>query len=126
MNEIKESCSEEYHLLNDMKILSQKIMEESSNEFYNQDSFKDLMSKLILCLSNKRQVMSYEFKQSGLLRTLECLLTKTPKEVQRLIVEEEAREKGEEIKDSEKNQFEMAGVAGKKKLIRKKEARAYL
>jgi len=64
-----------------MKVLAVKIKEEAMQESYNESSFKDLMSKLAMCLANKRHVMSFEFKESGLLQALEYLLTHTPRQL---------------------------------------------
>mmetsp|Transcript_39169 Transcript_39169/g.37535 ORF Transcript_39169/g.37535 Transcript_39169/m.37535 type:complete len:100 (+) Transcript_39169:1798-2097(+) len=98
---MKEHCAEEFQLFNDMKVLSQKIMEEASCPHYNEDQFKDLMAKLVKCLSNNRRIMTYEFRESGLLHALECLLTRTPKEVHSMILQEKAKESGEEMKQSD-------------------------
>jgi len=79
------------------------------------------MGKLVKCFS--KRVMSYEFRESGLLSALECLLTRSPREVKNLLQKEQAKASGEEYKQSDSM---IMKDAKKDKTLSKKEARAYL
>ena len=68
-----------------MKTLAERIKEEAGSEVYNEGKFKELMNNLVMCLTNKRHVMSYEFKESNLLGALEFLLTFSPRQVKTLV-----------------------------------------
>lgn len=50
-----------------LKNLSKDIIEEAKTEVFNFERIKALMKQLAEVLTNKRQVMNYEFKESGLL-----------------------------------------------------------
>ncbi len=56
------------------------------------------MKLLAECLTNKRNIMNYEFKQSGLLEAISLFLTQSPKQVQAYC---DKLKMGEEMKENE-------------------------
>lgn len=50
-----------------LKNLAKDITEEAKSENFNIDKIKVLMKQLSDILTSKRQIMSFEFKESGLL-----------------------------------------------------------
>ena len=62
-----------------LKNLSKDIIEEAKSEVFNFERIKNLIKQVAECLTSKRHIMTYEFKESGLLEALELLLTHSPK-----------------------------------------------
>lgn len=86
------------------------------------------MGQLVENLTNQKHIMSYEFRESGLLDALDVFLTYSPSQAKVVIERKKALAKGEELKSSEEMQINTmnSGLGGEGKKISKKEARCFL
>ena len=59
------------------------------------------MKQLQTYLTSNRNIMLYEFKETGILEALTIYLTCTPKQARLIVEQKKAEKKGEELKRSE-------------------------
>jgi len=116
---LTEWYGEEFRLITMLRNLATDVVEEAKQEAFNFDRTKALMKQLADCLTNKRQVMTFEFKESGLLEALALFLTRTPTQVLAL-----KQKQGEEVKHSEEVQMSQALKGAQ--TVGKKEARCFV
>jgi hypothetical protein len=79
---LNEWYGEEFKIINMLKNLARDIIEEAKSDIFNFERTRNLLKQLADCLTSKRHIMIYEFKESGLLEALELLLTHSPNQVQ--------------------------------------------
>lgn len=82
------------------------------------------MKSLAECLTSSRHIMSYEFKESGILEALELYLTRSPMQAKFYLEKQKNDLKGEEMKHSE--ELEMSGLNKGSLTVKKRESRAYI
>ena len=82
--------------------MASMLYEETVNTSYDVEKNRKILDKLVQILTDKRAVMCYEFKESGLLDALSLYLSKTPSQARAILEIRKAKEKGtEELKHSE-------------------------
>lgn len=92
---------------------------------FDEEKNGKILEKLVEILTDKRAVMCYEFRESGLLDALSLYLSKTPSQARAIIEIRKAKDKGtEELKHSE--EIELSELSKKGEKISKKDARTYL
>ena len=82
------------------------------------------MKQLQAYLTSNRNIMLYEFKETGLLEALTIYLTCSPNQARAVIEQQKALKKGEELKRSEEMQISTISKEGKK--VTKKEGRCFV
>lgn len=78
LEKVNEWCGDEVKMLNNLKALASEIIEEAKQQDFNFEKNRLLMKTLAETLTSNRNIMSFEFKESGLLEALELYLTYTP------------------------------------------------
>jgi len=87
--------------LNKLKQLAADILEEGKKQDFEFNRNKDLMKSLAETLTQQRSIISYEFRESGLLEALMMYITMTPKQIELHCEKKKSLASGEEVKHSE-------------------------
>ena len=65
-------------MLGALRGLAERIKDEATKIVFDMQAVKALMKELTESLTSKKNIMCYEFKESGLLEALNLYLTYTP------------------------------------------------
>lgn len=108
-----------------LKQLASDIIEEGAQEVFEFGRNRDLIKRLGVALTKQqRAIMSYEFKESGILDALKVYLTMTSKQINLYKQEKKALSSGEEVKRSE--EIKLSSISKTASKVSKKEARTYI
>lgn len=118
---LSEWYGEEFRMVTMLRNLAKDIAEEAKQTAFNFERTRALAKQLADCLTSKRRVMIFEFKESGLLDALALFLTSTPAQARAI---KERERQGEEVKHSE--EMQMSQLLKNAQQISKKEARCFV